>query len=471
MATGAGLWRRVASSLLVAFVIAVLVLGVLVFVVARPPRQLTIASGPDGGMYHDFAARLSAQLARRGFRLRVLTTDGSVDNVALLAGRQADIAVVQSGTDTFADMSGVSAIAELFYEPVWLFHRQEVPIGSIEDLAGRRVSIGPDGSGTNALARRLLELEDVDPASMTLVLDDNDEAVADLRSGGIDAAFFVVSPAAQVIADLVADPTLDILAQPEADAYSRHLPFLAPVVLGHGVLDLVRDVPAGDLDMVAVTATLVARDGLNPDLARLLVESVPAALTYPLVGPPGRFPTLDDTTLPVNDDARRYLAEGPTPLERVLPFDIASPLSRLYLVLLPLVVLIFPLWHILKSAYAWWMFGRIGNYYPRIHAIERGLARATLPQLDEQLTYLRDLDAQLPDRTRVTTGYLPRYFDLRAHIAFVERQVSARRAALLAQEDEGPTDQAGEDTVVPVDPGATSGSPAAQAGQVAGPGS
>jgi TRAP transporter TAXI family solute receptor len=437
MSTDGGPWRRIAGSLAVATLVALAVLGALVYFVARPPHELAIASGPNGGMYHAFAEQLRVQLARRGFTLRVLTTEGSVDNVRLLADRAVDIGIIQSGTDTYTDMSGMRAVAELFYEPVWLFHRRVVPpIDSLDDLAGGRVSIGPDGSGTNVLARRLLEENELDLASLTLVAHTNDEAVAALRSGDTDAAFFVVSPSAPLIAALARDATLVIMDEPEADAYSRRLPYLSSVVLSRGVLDLADDVPPQDLRLVAATATLVARDGLNPDLARLLVETIPAALPHPLVGDPRQFPTLRDTTLPVNDDARRYLVEGPTPLERILPFDIASPLSRLYLVLLPLVVLIFPLWAVIRAAYRWWMFGRIGNYYPRIHAIERNLSRATLPELDQQLAYLRTLEEHLPDRTRVTTGYLPLYFDLRNHIAFVERQVEARRAALTTAADE-----------------------------------
>jgi hypothetical protein len=192
------------------------------------------------------------------------------------------------------------------------------------------------------------------------------------------------------------------------------------------VLDIDRDVPPRDGEVLAARATLVGEADLHPDLARLLVTVAPEALGYPLIGDPHEFPSLLQTQFPVNEEAQRYLTEGPTPLERFLPWDIASPLSRYYVLLLPIVLLLYPLWHVAKAGYAWYQRRRIVGWYPRIYAIERGLPDATLPELALQKEFLRAIVAQVSQQSRVSAGYLAAYYDLRLNIAFVQRMLDQR---------------------------------------------
>src|SRR5690349_21638212 len=116
-----GLGRVLLKTLLVAGVAVILVSALLIGVGGRPPRDLTISAGAEGGAYHGFAERSRLALARRGFRLHILETAGSVENVGALRERRADIALVQSGTDQVVDMGDITALSELFYEPVWIW--------------------------------------------------------------------------------------------------------------------------------------------------------------------------------------------------------------------------------------------------------------------------------------------------------------------------------------------------------------
>ena len=354
-----------------------------------------------------------------GFKLRLLDTNGSVDNVRAIQAGQADIALVQSGTEEVADVSGFSAISELFYEPILDWYRTDrVPaLTTLDDLAGHRVAVGVQGSGTYAVATRVLALDGV--PDVTTVEASAADTVDQLQSGEIDAGFVVLAADAPLIERLASDPALGVYAYHQAEAFARHLPYLSAVPIARGVLSLPRDVPAANGEVLAARATLVGEPGIHPDIARLLVTVIPEVLAYPLVGDPGAFPSVTRTRFPVNDDARRYLEEGPTPLEAVLPFWIASPLARYYVVILPLLVLLFPLWQVLKAIYTWYMKSRIANWYPRLHAIERGLPESTLPQLRLQKRFLAAVVDQVSSRTRVSAGYMSAYYDLRGHIDFV----------------------------------------------------
>jgi hypothetical protein len=102
--------------------------------------------------------------------------------------------------------------------------------------------------------------------------------------------------------------------------------------------------------------------------------------------------------LPLNGLRQEFFVERPTPLEGFLPFEVASPLSRIYLVLL---VLAFPLWTLMKAGIAWLMRGRSNNWHPRIHAIERSIDTSSLEQLEAHRDFLRSVVTQLSTKTCV----------------------------------------------------------------------
>jgi TRAP-type uncharacterized transport system substrate-binding protein len=118
---------------------------------------VVIAGGASGGAYAATAEAMPRPCATAGRRGRVLTTAGSVDNLAKIKAKQADIGIVQTGPAADFGRRACARLALLFYEPLWVFHRA---LGrrseELQDIAGRRVAIGPEGSGVRALATLLL---------------------------------------------------------------------------------------------------------------------------------------------------------------------------------------------------------------------------------------------------------------------------------------------------------------------------
>lgn len=421
-----GLGRKLLASLALGVIVALLVGSVAVFALGRPPRSFRLAAGQPGGMYEAVAVSLREELAREGYNVRILETAGSSENAELLRTGGTDVGLIQSGTELLADIGGSTALSELFYEPFWLFARRGAVgvVDGVPILTGKRVSIGPEGSGTNATARAIISESASKPVALELT---TAEAVQGLTDGTIDAAFFVVAANAPLIADLVAVPDIEIIPIPNVEGYARRLPYLSPVTLFRGVLDPKQPpMPPEDMSMLAARATLMARDGLHPDLARLIVRELPGVLPVPYVGELDAFPSLSRTRFAVNPDAEKFLEEGPTPLEAFLPFEVASPLSRVYLILLPLLVLMFPLYTLVKAGWIWVNKSRVVSWYPRINAIERNIERSSLEELMTQQDFLRGLDAQLASQKRVPAGYLATYYDLRSDVAFVSGKVEAR---------------------------------------------
>ncbi len=425
-----GLGRKLLASLVLGVIAALLVGMVAVVLLGRPPKTFTLAAGQPGGMYASFASSLQEALATEGIDVEIIETAGSIENAELLRTGNADVGLIQSGTEFLTDIGGSTALAEVFYEPFWIFARAGVieVVDGIPVLAGKRLAIGPAGSGTNATARALID----QTGSTAIALEwTTDEAIEGLAAGTIDAAFFVVAANAPLVAELAAIAELELLAVPNVEGLARRLPFLSPVTLFRGTFDPgATPVPPQDMAMLAARATLMGRDGLNPDLARLIVRELPAVLPVPYVGDLDAFPSLAQTRFPLNEDARKYLAEGPTPLEAFLPFEIASPLARIYLILLPLLVLAFPIYTLAKAGWEWFNNSRVNSWYPRINAIERNLEASGLDELMAQQDFLVGLDQQLARQRRVPAGKMGTLYQLRTHLSFVIRRVEARIAEL-----------------------------------------
>ena len=143
--------------------IPIILLTIIALIVAfryvnpAPPSTVTIATGRADGVYYDFAQQYRALLAREGFNLEIVETAGSQAALELLSQGEVDVAFVQGGVAGSETAAHLTTLASLFYEPVWLFHRNELSeLTYLKDLQGLRVAIGEVGSGTQLLALKLL---------------------------------------------------------------------------------------------------------------------------------------------------------------------------------------------------------------------------------------------------------------------------------------------------------------------------
>ena len=145
-----------------------------------------------GGAYAAFGARYSEVLARSGITVRLRETAGSVENLSLLKSEDgADIAFVQSGLGGNAQDGDVVAVGAVFLEPLWVFLRQGFSAASVPDLEGARIAVGPDGSGTQAIALALLEINGFDRDNSDLRTLPQTEVTTAIAAGDVDAAFVV----------------------------------------------------------------------------------------------------------------------------------------------------------------------------------------------------------------------------------------------------------------------------------------
>jgi TRAP-type uncharacterized transport system substrate-binding protein len=283
-----------------------------------PPKKLVLATAGEQSAYQVLGQRYRDVLKPYGITVELRPTAGSGENLKLLQDEESgvDVAFLQGGTwqapvGEELPEAGLIALGGLFHEPVWVFYREDSavrllggcnhkpesepvlprgrkrplklelakvaaaePVKIVADacgvlpglhaLRGWKVNVGGEGSGVQVLGQRLLGVAGLDGSELSIRHLGNTPAVVELLEGRLDAMFFVSAPEAPLIQMLLQTPGIRLMSFEQAQAYARKLPFLSAVTLPRGVVDLGRDLPAKDVQLVAPTATLVAREGVHP---------------------------------------------------------------------------------------------------------------------------------------------------------------------------------------------------------------
>lgn len=402
------------------------------FVKPAPPKRVEIATGTASGVYAAVAQRYAARFAEAGIELVVRHTKGSGENYALLADADSGVgaAIVQGGTLPADGAEGMEAVASIYLEPLWLFHRVDAEIEGVNDLLAIpkvRIALGPEGSGTRVLAKTLAHASGYKPSAGERGADEpellplgGEAAAKALRAGEIDAAFFVISPDAPVIAQLLADETVKVASFRRAEAYTRRLRYLQRVTLPEGAVDLAANLPSEDVQLVAAAAAIVVRSDTHPAVVQLLVDAARTVHTDgDLLSAPGAFPSHLRTELPVGDEARYHLDNPPNVLHRNLPFWLASLIDRMVILIIPLLVVLIPLVRLMPPVYRWRIRSRIYRWYARLRRFDEELRDGvTTQKAAQELARLMELEREVA-AVKVPLSYMEEFYNLRLHMGYM----------------------------------------------------
>jgi len=403
--------------------IAIVILAIIVaalFMAPAPPKRVKIAAGAQGGAYAAAAVALADDLRKHDIEVDILTTAGSVDNLDRIKSKEADIGIVQTGLAADRGANGVRSIGAVFYEPLWVFHRKSVPLEELQDIVGKRTAIGPEGSGVRVLATLLLEEAGVAKEKFTAVPLAGQAAATALKNGEIDVALLVSGPTAPFLADLIADPNIELMSVKEAHALARRHPYLDEVTLYRGVVDLANILPKEDIVLIAPAAQIAVREDLHSAIQALLIE---AAFSLhggaSMLADPGRFPTPNLTDIPISEEADRYYRKGPTFLRSLFPWSVANFMERAWVLAIPLITLLIPLVRAAPPIYRWRIRSKIYIWYRDLRDLEHQGRAAKTPQeradVREKLAHMQVETASV----QVPLSYNDDLFRLRSHIRFV----------------------------------------------------
>jgi TRAP transporter TAXI family solute receptor len=383
------------------------------FVGPPPPKKLRFASGQEWGAYNKYARQYRELLAKQGLEIEVLTTKGSNENLRLLSSGDADIAFVQGGLESPDPSVELEALGSVYYEPLWLFlHSRTIP-HELAELKGLRMAIGPVGSGTNAIAVELLKDAGMSDEVKTVDVG-GEQAEKMFMARELDAMFVVGSPTIPVISRLLTAPGVQLMQFNRARAMERRHQFLSMVPLYAGVIDLKRDIPPNDVELLAPAATLVVRKGFHKALpAVILAAAREIHGSGSIISEHNEFPSPQYCSFPIVQEARHFYQYGTSFMYRHLSFRWASALDRMAILLLPFVGLLVPIVRLLPPLYSWTMKRKI---YRRYRALQRLEARIGIDTVEQLLGELDVMDEGARSLSSMPASYSADIYALRTHL-------------------------------------------------------
>jgi TRAP-type uncharacterized transport system substrate-binding protein len=400
------------------------------FIGPAPSDSIVMLAGPKESSNYRIAERYAKIIARSRVKVQVVETGGAQDNLRRLADRtlDADVGFVLGGVTEGIETGGLVSLGSVFVQPVLVFYRGRELVERLTQLEGRRVAIGPEGSGTHALAMKFLDANGMDKGQTRLLDLDGDDAVEALKQGKIDAAFLMGELVrGRVTRDLLKVPGISLMNFTQADGYMRRLKFLSRLTLPRGAFDLGQDLPPHEVELVGPTVELIAREDLNPALSDLLISAAreihgPAGMYRKA----GEFPAPLERDFPISEDAQRFYRSGTPFLYKKLPFWLASLVDRTLVVLVPLVVIVIPAMRIVPPLYRWRVRSRIYRWYGALMALERDMLANPTPERAQEILKRLDDIQEAVNNLRTPLAFADQLYVLREHISGVRNRLAGQ---------------------------------------------
>ena len=410
-------------------VVLILIFGVLWILIPPPPKSIEMATGFPTGLYYQFGERLKKELASEGVNLEVKATGGTIDNLALLNDPKSGVAyaMIQGGVADISKYPNLVSIAGMFYEPIWVWYREPSfkneggRLQVLGQLKGKRVAIGNEGSGTLALSTTLLKVSGIASNEIYAERLKPDQALAKLSNGDLDAVFIVAAAEAPILERFYKIPGIRLMSFDQADAYTRNLPYLSKVNVPRGLLSIEHDIPRQDIQVVAPTATLVTHNNVSPAMISLLLgASYDILKSYSRLQKPGEFPSSVGMDFPLHVDAEIYLKDGPSFLHRHLPFWTAVWVGRFVKIVIPLLVILIPLFTYIPSAKNFLLRLKLAQVYAELRELEKNAFNFDLKEKN-----LKDLEGieKRVNNIRVSMMDSKELYDLKGHVGEVRARL------------------------------------------------
>lgn len=397
-----------------------------------PPKKMVISISKEDGNYQAYASLYAALLQQDGITLEIRETDGPLQSLEALRNPDSgvDLAFVPGGMADGQSTVGLESLGSLYYEPLWIFHKGRQKIEHLAQLKGLRAGVGRPDSSTRLLTQLLLDAAGVTAQNATLYEIGLDDSMEALRHDIVDVIFLNGVPNSPLVAEVANMPGVALLNLNDAEAIARQYGFLHHLVLPESALNLERNIPPYRAQLLAPTVTLVARDTLHPALTYLLLKILTRVHgAAGMLQKEHEFPADKDADFELSSQAEYFYRSGPPFLDRYLPFWAANFVSRVLIILLPLLALAIPFSRLMPAAYDWAIKSRIYKLYGELRFLELQL-RGTTPPVNIE-NFRRELDAieNKVNQMRLPVAFSSHFYELRSHIGLVRARIERYAAS------------------------------------------
>ena len=286
-------------------------------------RRLSIATGGTGGVYFVYGGGLAKLITSslEGYEATAEVTSASVDNMTLIADEQTAMAFTLAdtasdavqGRGSFKEQVPAQVLARLYTNYTQVVTTAGAGIERIEDLKGKRVSVGAPNSGTEVIALRVLEAAGLDPqADVRRQQLGVAESVQAVKDGSLDAFFWSGGLPTGAVTDLATSRKIALLPTDE---------YVQPLRSQYGEVYAETTIPGGTytgvgdgVKVIGVPNYLVVNRSMSEDLGyqltKLLFDKKPELVK---VHPEAKNLDLETaqqvTPLELHPGAQRYYQE------------------------------------------------------------------------------------------------------------------------------------------------------------------
>ncbi len=423
------------------------------FVEPAPPSIITMSVGPANSIYQVYASRYAEILKKNGITLQLETSEGSHENIQRLKSGGVDVAFVQGGipAPVYFDgenevQSNLNSLGSVAYEPVWVFHSENIKIDRLYHFSKRRIAVANQGS-LFGMSSKLLNANGIRFGDANVREVAEEEIPSLFAQNAIDSAFIIAAPDSKIVQKLLKTDGVHLMNFSRAEAYLRLFPSLSKVSLPQGVIDLVKNIPQEDTTLLTTTSNVIAQGKLHPALANLLLQAmVEVHSKNGFFNRADEFPAYKDQSFPISEEAQHYYQSGPPFLQRFMPFWVAVLVDRLVVLIVPLLILFLPLLRFAPALYSWRVRSKIYRCYGDLRDLEDEVKEGVKKELKENfaahnmfnyLTRLQKIEEAAFAR-HLPLAFTEHLYFLRQHIDLVRSRLTAlqEKAEKSAQEIE-----------------------------------
>jgi TRAP-type uncharacterized transport system substrate-binding protein len=422
--------RVVLRILAVTLSVAAAVWLALWYFIPAVPSNLTIAVGFRGGAFSHIPDRYREKLQSHKVKLNVRYTNGAAESLSLLQDPNSgvDAALLFAGIGNSATSPNVVSLGRINYAPYWIFYRGAETIERLTQVKGKRIIIN---GAVRSVIMPLLAIHGVNSDNSAIKTAPGVVATKALVNGEADVVFLppqeLDGPEVQT---LLHTPDVRLLSLAQADALVRLFPGISRLVLPKGIIDLEKNIPTVDVNLIGSTNVLVARKALHPELIYLLAQTAQAVHGVSgIFQNSGEFPTQTDSEYPMAEDAVDFYRNGPSLLQRYLPFWMISYAKPVAAILIATFAVVIPLLTYGPKLYEWLLGVYARKLYRRLRAIQTTLLD---PELNAaQIIALQaDLESVVEAVKQVPLQQSDLFVDLFMHIRLARTELASRVAAL-----------------------------------------
>lgn len=246
------------------------------------PKFISFLTGGTSGTYYPLGGAIAKIITdETGIQTDALSSNASADNIIALKDGEAELAFTQTDVAAYA-VEGINAfdgepvdnvlgLGSLYPETVQIVTTGKSGVKTVEDLKGKKVSVGAPGSGTYINAEQILEvhgmtMDDIDAQNL-----DFGESAGGIKDGNIDAAFITAGTPTGAVEELQATAEVFVLPieQDKANALIEKYPYYAADTIPEGTYGLKEDIQT-----VAVLAMIVVTDDLSEDVVYNMTKAI-----------------------------------------------------------------------------------------------------------------------------------------------------------------------------------------------------